>query len=68
MFVGTTPISCGKHNANHFLITLTVVSVLFLGFVSSFKQALIVHAVQGFSNSNTAIVRTLISEVVPQKR
>nr|XP_036578384.1 major facilitator superfamily transporter [Colletotrichum truncatum]KAF6785627.1 major facilitator superfamily transporter [Colletotrichum truncatum] len=48
-------------------LTCTFLSMLCLGFVSSFKQILFLQAVQGFSNSNVAIVRTMISEVVPQK-
>ncbi|KZL71893.1 major facilitator superfamily transporter [Colletotrichum tofieldiae] len=48
-------------------LTFTFLSMLFLGFISSFKQALLLHAIQGFSNSNIAIVRTMVSEVVPQK-
>ncbi|KAJ5057390.1 major facilitator superfamily domain-containing protein [Bipolaris maydis] len=43
-------------------------SNLSLCFISSYKQAIVIYAAQGFSNNNTAIVRTLVSEVVPQKR
>lgn len=68
MFVLITLILWEKHNANPLESTLAVVSILLLGFISSFNQAVIIHAAQGFSNSNTAIVRTLVSEVVQQKR
>ncbi|KAJ6194083.1 major facilitator superfamily domain-containing protein [Bipolaris maydis] len=39
-------------------------SNLSLCFISSYKQAIVIYAAQGFSNNNTAIVRTLVSEVV----
>ncbi|EUC27524.1 hypothetical protein COCCADRAFT_41774 [Bipolaris zeicola 26-R-13] len=49
-------------------LSCSFISSLSLCFVSNYKQILIVQAAQGFSNNNTAIVRTLVSEMVPQKR
>lgn len=61
-------IFCKMHNANYSWSKTSVLSNLSLCFISSYRQALAIYAAQGFSNNNTAIVRTLVSEVVPQKR
>ncbi|EOA80851.1 uncharacterized protein SETTUDRAFT_157834 [Exserohilum turcica Et28A] len=58
----------GRKLAVLLALSCSFLSNLSLCFISSYRQALAIYAAQGFSNNNTAIVRTLVSEVVPQKR
>src|SRR5271154_1934200 len=48
------------------LICTMVTSILF-GFSQSLAWALIVRSVQGFSNGNVGIMRTMVAELVPQR-
>lgn len=45
-----------------------VFSIVSFGFITSFPQAMIVRIVEGSLNGNVAIVRTMVSEVVPDKK
>ncbi|GJD03505.1 major facilitator superfamily transporter [Colletotrichum higginsianum] len=38
------------------------------GFITNFKQALALRILEGFVNGNVATVRTMVSEVVVEKR
>lgn len=46
----------------------TVVSCTLFGFITSFKQAVFLRIFEGVTNGNVAVVRTMVSEVVPEKR
>ncbi|KAF9697502.1 hypothetical protein EKO04_003960 [Ascochyta lentis] len=46
----------------------SLVSCVGFGFVQTFRQALIVRAIEGAVNGNTAVIRTMVSEVVDDER
>jgi hypothetical protein len=53
----------GQH-ANHF----PVISCLGFGFSTSFTQAIICRTLGGVLNGNVGVMRTMISEIIKEKR
>ncbi len=45
-----------------------VLSTLAFGFISDFRQAIVIRLVEGAVNGNTAMIRTMVSEVVKERR
>ncbi|KAI3339093.1 major facilitator superfamily domain-containing protein [Ustulina deusta] len=43
-------------------------STLAFGFISDFRQAIVIRLVEGAVNGNTAMIRTMVSEVVKERR
>lgn len=45
-----------------------VVGCVLFGFITNFKQALALRILEGLVNGNVATIRTMVSEVVVEKR
>ncbi len=45
-----------------------VLSTLAFGFIRDFRQAIILRLIEGAVNGNTAMIRTMVSEVVKERR
>ncbi|KZL81173.1 major facilitator superfamily transporter [Colletotrichum incanum] len=54
--------------AANFAPVLSIVSVLIFGFIRSFRQAAVLRLVEGAMNGNVVVARTMLSEVVREKR
>ncbi|KAI0449778.1 major facilitator superfamily domain-containing protein [Xylaria acuta] len=43
-------------------------STLAFGFISDFRQAIVIRLIEGALNGNTAMIRTMVSEVIKERR
>ncbi|KAI9163202.1 MFS general substrate transporter [Paramyrothecium foliicola] len=49
-------------------LTGSLISCTLFGFITSFEQAVVLRVFEGITNGNVAMVRTMVSEVVQEKR
>ncbi|KAI3326732.1 major facilitator superfamily transporter [Xylariaceae sp. AK1471] len=49
-------------------LSASFISTLAFGFIRDFRQALILRLIEGAVNGNTAMIRTMVSEVVKERR
>ncbi|OLN96159.1 putative membrane protein YCR023C-like protein 6 [Colletotrichum chlorophyti] len=60
--------ACGRKPILLVGLGVLAASTLYFGFITSFRQALLLRMIEGSVNGNTVVIRTMVSEVVTEKR